>query len=368
VPRHRSLTLKKLVNAIDHELMERYFAEKFPDAKLPVHIIMDTEAIESFMEDPRNAEARGLILQDFRKINDICEKGKNLLVRAYRYFDIQWKEGHTPENMAMKLFLDHKEAFDYAYAWYSYYHSSGKMSHHLIPGDFKVTKRKLESFLAETKEWFKDLAKGPECLITHYDEENSTVIFIKHGSYVRTMAYWKEDKIEMISFRPASEDILLYDKDKEILSVKASLQKDREQYINSFSRCIMGDESLAESEGRDTIYTLEPLQDGSFNWEGNENIKKIILTEVRLKLPGGTEPVIKISSGDVRKTFAEDISDIGLDTGELTYAHFHFILEVDGKKQKVSFMIAPPAVSDLAQKRHTEIISDYLKDQGVKLV
>jgi len=130
----------------------------------------------------------------------------------------------------------------------------------------------------------------------------------------------------------------------------------------------MGDESLAESEGRDTIYTLEPLQDGSFNWEGNENIKKIILTEVRLKLPGGTEPVIKISSGDVRKTFAEDISDIGLDTGELTYAHFHFILEVDGKKQKVSFMIAPPAVSDLAQKRHTEIISDYLKDQGVKLV
>jgi len=268
------------------------------------------------------AEAKGFVEQDFRKINDICEKGKNLLVRAYKYFDIQWEEGHTPENMAMKLFLDYNDTFDYAYAWYSYYHASGNMSHHLIPGDFKLTKKRLESFLAETKAWFKDLAKGPECIITHYDEENSTVVLIKHGSYIRTVAYWRENEIEMISFRPASEDILLYNKETEILSIKASFRKDRERYIKSFSRCIMGDESLAESKERDTIYTLKPLQDGSFSWSGNESIKAIILTEVRLKLPGGTEPVIKISSGDMRETLAEDISDIGLDSGELTYAHF----------------------------------------------
>ena len=172
----------------------------------------------------------------------------------------------------------------------------------------------------------------------------------------------------MISFRPAREDILLYNKETEILSIKASLAKDREQYIKSFSRCIMGDESLAESEERDAIYTLRPLQEGSFSWDGNESIREIILTEVRLKLQGSTEPVIKISSGDVRKTLAEDISEIGLDSGDLTYAHFRFILDIDGKKQKVSFMIAPPDVSDLAQKKHVDIISDYLKQQGVKLI
>ena len=100
----------------------------------------------------------------------------------------------------------------------------------------------------------------------------------------------------------------------------------------------------------------------------NENIKEIILTEVKLKLVGGTEPVIKISSKDMRKTFADDISGIGLDSGELTYAHFRFILDIDGKQQKVSFMIAPPDVSDLSQKKYVEIISDYLKAQGVKLI
>ena len=369
MPRHRGLTLKKLVTAIGAGLMERYFKEKVPDdVKLPYRIIMDLPAVEEFMADPRNAEAKGWVQQDLRKINDICDKGKNLLVKAHKHFEIEWKEGCTPESMAMRLFLDHKEAFDYAYTWYCYFRASAKMSHHHMAGDFEVTKEKLNAFHTEVKDWFKGLAKGTECVVTHYNEEGEAVCLIKHGSYVRTVAYWKEDKIEITSFRPANEDILFYHKETEVLSIKASLAKDREQYIRSFSGCIMGDESLAEGEDRDTIYTLKPLQDGSFNWGGNEDVKKVLLTEIKLKLPGGTDPVIKISSKDLRKTLAEDVSGIGLNSGELTYAHFRFILDLDGKEPKVSFMIAPPDVSDLAQKKHSDIISNYLKEQGVKLI
>ena len=369
MPRHRGLTLRKLVNAIDHELMERYFTEKLrTKAELPYRIIMDYPAIEEFMADERNVEATGLVLEDFHKINDVCEKAKNHVVRAYGHFDIPWDDEDSPENLAMRLFLDYPNAFDYAYTWYCYYHTSSIMSFHRIPGDFKLNKKRVDKFLVETKEWFRRLAKGSECIITNYDEEDSTVILVKHGSYVKTVAYWKENAIEMASFRPASEDILLYDKAHGVLRIKASLPKDRKQYIESFSRCIMGDESLAESEERDTIYTLKPLQDGTFNWEGNENIKGIILTELKLDLPGSTESVIKISSKDVRKTLAEDISDIGLNSGELTYAHFHFILDVEGKKRKVSFTISPPTRSDLVQKKYSDIISKYLKEQGVELI
>ncbi len=369
MPRHRSLTLKKLIAAIDPELMERYFTEKLPpNTTLPQRFIMSPKAVDVFMNDPRNVEAKGLVLQDFRKINDICEKGKNLIIRAYNYFNIQWNRKHAPENLAMKLFLDHKDAFDYAYAWFCYYHASAKMSHHRMPGEFNLTKKKSDSFLKEIKGWFTELAKGQECIVTPYDEDNSTVILIKHGSYVRTVAYWKKKKIEFLSFRPANEDILVYDKEKEILSIKATLQKDREQYIESFSRCIMDDESLAESESRDTVYTLEPVQNGSFNWEGNEDIKRITLTEVIIKLSGNTGAVVKIRSNDVRKTLAQDISGISLDSGELTYVRFRFVLKIDGKEQKVAFMVSPPSVSDLTQKKHVEIISDYLKEQGVKLI
>ena len=300
MPRHRGLTLRKLIESIHHELMTRYFAEKFPDSPLPHHIIMDTDAIESFMEDPRNAQAKGLLLEDFRRINDICEKGKNLLVKAYKEYNIPRNDNLTPQGMAIKLFLDHEDAFDCAYAWFCYYHASGKMSYYRIPGDFSLTDEKLNPFRQEIKAWFKELAKGQECIITPYIEGDSTVILIKHGSYIRTIAYWQEKDVKMQSFRPASEDILVYNKETEVLSIKASLQKDRKKYIESFCRCIMDDETLAESSELETIYTLKPLQDGTFDWNGNEYIKKIILTEAILRLPGKNGSVVKVSSKDVR--------------------------------------------------------------------
>ena len=62
MPRHRSLTLKKLVKAIDPELMERYFTEKLPeDTELPPRLVMSPKAVEVFMADPRNTEAKALV-------------------------------------------------------------------------------------------------------------------------------------------------------------------------------------------------------------------------------------------------------------------------------------------------------------------
>ena len=65
---------------------------------------------------------------------------------------------------------------------------------------------------------------------------------------------------------------------------------------------------------------------------------------------------------------AEDILEIDLDSGDLTYARFRFIIDVDGKEQKVPVEIAPPNASDLTKKKHAEIISEFLKGQVVKLV
>ena len=367
MPLHRSLTLRKFVESVENSLIERYFTEKLKDVKLPPHIIMNIEAVEKFMGDTRNAVARGLIVQDFRKINDLCEKGSSLIVNAYKKYSIPRDDRLKIQGLAMKLFLDHEEAFDYAYTWYSYYHTSSKVSEHNMLGDFVLTKKKMDDFLKDTRKWFSDLAKGPECIMMHYDEQDTTVILVEHGSYVRTMAYWKDDKIELISFRPASEDILLYKKKENKLSIKASLQKDREQYIKSFSRLIMGDESLAESKDRDTVYSFEPLRNGKFSWSGTDIIKEIILTEIKIEIPGSTEAVVRIRSKDVLKTLEEDIHNISLDSVKIKCVRFRFTIEIDGKKQPVSFMIEPPDVSDLAQKRHEDIISDYLKKQKVKL-
>ena len=368
MPIHRSLTREKFIKAMDPALMQDYFKKRHPDAALPAHLLMEGKEIDEFVADPRNVQAAGILKEDFRRINDICQKGKNHVVRAYNHFSINRSEDMTLQSLAMNLFLNHPAAFDYAYAWFCYYNTASKLSHHQMPGTISLSKEKLGGFLGEIKAWFKDLEKGKECLITHYQEDGVIVILVKHGSYIRTVAYWEEEKVKFHSFRPANEDILLYSKKDKLLSIKASLPKDREQYIKSFSRCLMGDESLAEREDRDAIYTLKPLQNGSFNWNGNKDIKRIILTRVKVQLPGETEPVIELSSNDVRKSLAEDFSEMSLKSVKLICAGFRFFLEIDGKTEKVSFMISPPDVSDLTKKNHAEIIAAYLEEQGVKLI
>ena len=89
---------------------------------------------------------------------------------------------------------------------------------------------------------------------------------------------------------------------------------------------------------------------------------------MKVQLPGETEPVIELSSNDVRKSLAEDFSEMSLKSVKLICAGFRFFLEIDGKTEKVSFMISPPDVSDLTKKNHAEIIAAYLEEQGVKLI
>jgi hypothetical protein len=77
----------------------------------------------------------GVVLEDFRRINDLCERGMNLVVRACQKFDLHFDPDMTKEEMAMRLFLDHRDAFEFAWSRYLLYSSSSRLSFHEIPAD-----------------------------------------------------------------------------------------------------------------------------------------------------------------------------------------------------------------------------------------
>lgn len=168
--------------------------------------------------------------------------------------------------------------------------------------------------------------------------------------------------------RPANEDILQFDKNNSVLSIMAPYQKDKVNYISAFTETILGDKSQTERPDRDATYTLEPLQKGSFSFAGNEVITSITLLEVKLAMRGVTSPAVVISSSDVLRTLKDDLHGISLSSGDLVHAKFMFILEIDRNPRKITFEITPPNVTDLTKKKHADIISAYLKENGVKLV
>ncbi len=372
MPKHRSLTLKKFISAINPDLVERYFVDRVPKDQLPTYFVgmgMQHDYVKHLLETLQNEQLKGIIHEDLRRINDIGERAMSTLVRTTKRYGIETVQNETPQQLAMRLFLDYPDAFDYAWAWYCYYYSTSKVSQHCIDCQgFSVDSGKLDAFKEEVRAFFSDLAKGEECRVSHYEEGNEVVIPVIHGSYIRTIARWQDGEVKPDSFRPAYEDILLYDKTRSLLCIKASLEKDREQYIKSFANAILGNPALAESPDRDKVYTLQPLQNGAFSWQGNEHITSIIPLEAKLKLSGATEAMIEIKSKDLRQTFEHDLEGFDLNSGELVYMKFRFTIEVEDKPETVTFIISPPDITDLARKRHADVISAYLKENGVQLI
>lgn len=364
---HRNLNLKTFVSAISPDLLERYLRH-FPwESKPQGWTTLNADALEEFLDRQDNAEFRGVAIEEFRRINDICARGMNLVVMAYKRFGLELLEDRSAQELSMRLFLDAREAFEYAWSRYLLFGGGSKLSLYPLDVDVLVVSvEQIERFAEDLRDWFAGDAKG-ECRVKHFDDAGEAVILISRGSYMRTVACWKDDEIAFTTFRPASEDVLIYDHETSQLTMKAGLAKDRERYLSAFATHVAGDPGLAERAAKGHVFSLAPIQDESFDYGGNGVIASIDLLKVRLKLDGSEEPEIEIKSDDVRRTVDRYLKG-SLASGKLTYAKFRFHLRPPGgRPTKVTFEVEPPSRTDLAQKRYADIIQRYLEEQRVKV-
>ncbi len=367
MPTHRNLNLKTFLSAISPDLLERYLGHFDWERKPQGWEVLNADALQEFLDRPENAEFRGVVLEEFRRINDICVRGMNFVVSAYKRFGLDLLEDRSAQELSMRLFLDARDAFEYAWSRYLLFGGAPTLSIYPLDVDgLGVSDEQIERFEEDLRDWFVGDAKG-ECHVKRFDDAGEAVILISRGSYMRTVACWKDDEVAFTTFRPASEDVIIYDRKMSQLVMKAGLAKDRERYLSAFATHVAGDPELAERAAKGHVFSLEPLQDESFDYGGNGVIASIDLLKVRLKLDGSEEPEIEIKSDDVRRTVDRYLKG-SLASGKLTYAKFRFHLRPPGgRPTKVTFEVEPPSRTDLAQKRYADVIERYLEEQKVKL-
>lgn len=247
------------------------------------------------------------------------------------------------------------------------YGTSPKLSvYRVLLKQGQVTPSKIGRFEANLKGWFQGAAKG-NCQVSTFEDDGDVIFLVSRGSYLRTVARWEKDEdITFTTYRPASEDIIAYDAAHGNLIIKAGLEKDRDHYLDAFAAHIAEDEGLAERARKSHFFSLRALQDDTFDFGGAGEVRSVDLLRVRFKLEGMEKPEIDIKSGDVRRTLSR--LNLSLRGGMITLAKLRFHLEPQGERPAVvSFVIEPPWRTDLAQRRYTSIIEEYLSAQKVKL-
>lgn len=366
---HRSLRLRAFVNAVPSTHLERYFdgitGHPMPSPWSPFNFAI----LDYFLADPQNRETSVSIIEDFSRVNDICADGMNLVVRACHQAGLTIDPSCPAQELSFTLFLDHRDDFEAAWTQYLYFSSTAKLSFfsitapHLHPTDDHVTR-----FRDAMQHLFANQAKGDVCHVHRSLDEGKLFLLVTRGTYRRTQAVWDGTEVTFTNFRPASEDLLVFDPAASLLQIHAALEKDRNEYLRAFCEFLLTDPQAFFTAKATPIFSLKPFQDGTFDYAGNGIITAVRLVKTRLKLDGPTSPEVELKSTHVPDSIRSELPCVSLACGEMTLARLRFDLAPpDAPPTTVTFDIEPPARSDLAQKKYAEVIEAYLSEQGVRL-
>ncbi len=365
--KHRSFKIDKFLRAVDPELLKKYFSEK--ELKLPANTNFRDDSFEKVW-DGIDEKKKSEVDDELQYINDTADEVRDCLEQSVKTFKIETSDDETSETTAMRVFLHSDEAFSLAFDLYLYHSAeSKKLSHHKFEkGKADFSQSNFKRFRSEVEKHFKECGKSDNCDIRERMDGDKHICLIARGDFMKTQLIFESGKVETRTFRPAKEDVLVYDIKASILSVHINSRnnQDKEKYIEIFGRSILGLSEIDEKTLNNTLVFLDPIKDESFDYNGNKDIESIRLTEVRARLPRERDLFVTLKSRDI----AEFLSKYGLsqDGAEFISAKLKFFIRREGKKSRpVSIEIKPPANSRVPKKKEKKIIEDYLREQGVLL-
>lgn len=371
MPKHRGLSLKRFVYSVPWHLFESYFQHLQPNAKPSAWAFLNPDVLEEFLNDPANAEASPVILEDFHRINDLSGRHMNLILRAYDRSGLAVDQDITPEALSMQLFLDDKEAFEYAWTLYLLLGTPTRVyEYKFAAGPLTVKPENISRLRANLQGWFGMTKKGTQCEVAGFEDADEVFVRISRGSYLKTIAKWRGNEIDFETFRPASEDVIAYKATDARLGIRCSVRRDREQYIRVFAEFIASDAALANLALNENAFSLTPIQDETFQYDGAGAISHVKLVEAHIRMPCLGEPTIVVKSDDVLRTLDEDVEGFSLRSGDLARVKLRFELRAEGDRRPrdVAIEIEPPSYSSLLQATYAREIEAYLRSQGVKLI
>lgn len=366
--KHRGFTEEKFITAVGEDLLSSYFSKI--DVPVPSGIPLDSKHVESLLKG-LNEDKRNNIEEDFRCMNDVAEKGQDYMERAKREFGITTPDEEPRERTAMRLFLDdNPEVFQMAYDYYLFRTIAANLSHHKFPsGQADCGRKCLDRFRAMIVEHYQKQSRGEDCAVRHRADGDNHILFVARGDFVKTQLEWDEGRVHNHYFRPAKEDILVFHTKNRVLSLKiASRNKDdRTEYIKAFGYHVLGKHAIENEVFEKSLVSLTPIQNGSFDYEGNEYIEWVKLVEVQMRIREKGFLRLKISGPDLIGSMKRMLG-LSLVDGELLSAKLSFKLKDDGRSRRpVTVELKPPERTSLNRKRDVTVIEDYLRENDVLL-
>lgn len=215
--------------------------------------------------------------------------------------------------------------------------------------------------------WFARNGRGDETvLIERYDLRGEQFYLIRHGDTYLRSARIEKRKVEVLHYRPAKDDLVVYTPERDELRINAKTKGERDLYAAAFGAYLHGAEHYFKEMKTYSLNPLRELGEGALECDDIPGIKKVVLTHLELALG---------KDGKHRKSLeAEDVFAYSWDEGKQG-----LVIPADAKLQQASFTlfvgpagkpvevrIKPPNMIRLGKTGSLHCVHDWMSARGFK--
>ena len=360
---HRTYKFDKLIKVADDELLREYFSRK--GFVIPPDQPVTPEYIHELMDKIADEETALDLEEELLCINDIADTSVDRLDEIIEEFNIECDEDESPETTALRIYLhDNDEAFERAYDFYLCDVHSERLNHYPVACEkFEFSEEKIEQFQQKMQSFLKETRNTDNCYIRHRMYQGKFYVLIARGEPKKTLMELDGKRLKPRVYRPAKEDVLVYNQEASVLSLSSGRRKQIETvtYIETFAQNILGveiSENIFSSESR--LVDLSLIIDDKF-YQRTEDIAEIKLRQLYVKHHAEYVTEIIFKSDDVMKSIAE--MSFPIKNCKLLSAKLDFYIE--GRKRHIPVHLTSRGNTEIKQRREKEILEGFLRERGV---
>jgi len=210
--------------------------------------------------------------------------------------------------------------------------------------------------------WCKANNRGEQTVdVAVYPIDGEFWFLVRHGDTFARLPKVEKGKLQMLHFRPAKDDVVVYSPRRDEIRIHAGSKSERELYQRTFGERLFGEpQHFSERKA----FTLEPLRtDGAAALEvdGIGDIARIVLVEYEIAWGGKYNAVVIRKEDDIFEA-AESREQTAIpDGGRLVRAAFLVYFEGEKKPRKVQ--VRPPNSLRLGRYCDAAMIHRWLSER-----
>jgi len=363
-----------VIGVADKELLTEYFSNHLSKKEIVLDKTKEfnQDYVHGLLDKLKTEEERLDIVEEIECMEDLADNffpqvREHVLNQPIQY-PLEWAPQDSNETVILKIFLRHKNAYKLIYDLFLCDKSYAKLHHYSLSADnVQFEQEHIDAFKKDLQKYFEDQKQTGSCYIRQREYKGRQYILILRGDEQKTVTVLNESGDQKVHrvFRPAKEDVIVYDKENSVIAMSPGIgsTKNKLAYANAFNKHILSGNETIDKKFFSTdnyLVNLKPLFDKKF-YERTADIQEIKLVYI-FAIKDGTVPIdIKIASEDVLD--AIKVLSLHINDNEIVSAKIEVYL--DGQRSAIPVSLTQRSTGQIKGRKESEIVENFLRARKI---